>query len=153
MFRTVLLRKWNVPSWRHEEAAGCTKYRTVTPESCGLLPVRGWQQKCWLRLGEDSAYMKSHALMLKKCISFLILSSAAALYFHSFWNTPVSLRLLLPNTQATLIGQLTQAWASTAHHVSGQCLQLPVHICFTVNVGRDYANVWHSDIVWCNEVT
>ena len=57
--------------------------------------------------------------MLKKHTSFLILFSAAALY------SPLCLKLCfsyclfkappLRNTQTALIGQLTQAWASTAN--------------------------------------
>ena len=50
--------------------------------------------------------------MLKKNISCLILSSAAALYPPSVWKAPVSLK---KKTKSPLIGQLTHAWTSTAN--------------------------------------
>ena len=59
------------------------------------------------------------ALMLKQCISFLVLSStAAALYLQALFLAPVSLNPPPPtNNQCALIGQITHTWASTAHSV------------------------------------
>ena len=55
-----------------------------------------------------------HSLVLK--MSFLILSSAVALYLLSVL-TPVSVKAC-PNTQSALIGQLKHAWPSTTNNNS-----------------------------------
>lgn len=80
--------------------AGFTKCRTVTPESGVRRQVCGWQQKRWLRFRKDCQHIINESSNTfyfsdylnrftcfnakKKCITFLLLSSAAALYFHSF---------------------------------------------------------------------
>ena len=67
-----------------------------------------------------------------KRISVLILSSAASLYPPSVWNFVLDHAHL--NTQSALIGQLTQAWASTSNNNRGAvlnqflCAKLPARL-------------------------
>ena len=61
--------------------------------------------------------------MLKKHISFLILSRAAAPYSPSVWNGFSS---CLFKVKSALIGQLTHTWAGTANKIRAAVLnQLP----------------------------
>ena len=52
--------------------------------------------------------------MLKKHVSFLILSTAAALYSNHYSSCLFKARLL--NSQSPQIGQLTHAWPSTTNN-------------------------------------
>ena len=58
---------------------------------------------------------------------------------------PISWRPALLITQSALIGQLTHTWEITANNSSAAVLNQPQD--------RNYANAWHSDVVWCHNVT
>ena len=95
--------------------------------------------------------------MLKKFISFLILPSAASLYHYMLCFGSCLFKGPLSNTPSALIGQLTHAWASTVHRVPSwlalSCFQLPVRFTSSMIIGRNCANMWHGDIIWCQKVT
>ena len=68
-----------------------------------------------------------HALMLGKSLHFFHPVQCCSNVFilkRPVFLAPVSLRPLLLNTQSTLIGQLTHAWASTANNNRAAVLNL-----------------------------
>lgn len=59
-------------------------------------------------------------------------------------------------SQSTLSGQLSHAWTSTAHRVSGglcSAAQIPVNVTSTVKIGINYANVCWMVTKWCQELS
>ena len=86
--------------------------------------------------------------MLRKHISFLILSRAAAIYSPSIL-VPVSLRLSLHDTPSPLIGQLTHGWASTANN--NRAAVLDQILCVRLAVRHKlfkYVSWGHSVMKW-----
>ena len=93
-----------------------------------------------------------HVLMLKKSISFLILSSAVPLCMKYSVLAHVSLRLL-PSVLWLVSAHMPEPEQLTAFQIGSIVYRLPDSFTSTVNIFVNYAKVRYGNAVWRHKVT